>query len=1289
VDVDRAMSTEVTGAGVGGGAPDSIVLEEEIDPNYVPSEAEVVEYAKWLGMDLKTDQDLFWVAKEGLMAPLPKNWKPCKTKDTEDIYYFNFASGESTWDHPCDGYYKRLYEEEKKKKEVQMKESSDQVRTRAKQDVDQLLGKSDKKRKKKTVEVVEPFSTQTATKKVGIAALGPITTLEKKPLPGILPVMSAAEPSISSSSSSSLGRINAAVSSSADGKLGSVGTQSMSNSSSRTSVSMTPSSSTEFEPSEAKPQKSKKSSSLRAVIAESDAENKRETEEESPHKTVRRSSTPSSSAIPHESKAVSEAEPSGAEAKKSGGGGEVDSDIISKLRLQIRRLESDVEIKTRQCDRFESENAELERRLSKEKRTLKELRESFEDSESQLKKQLKNLNEEIADLNKQIDSAQASERLLRASNRELEMTNQDLKSATVSTTSASSSAGDDLLDKISKLESSNRRLTKTNADLEEQLSTQESQFKSKLATTQRRFDDLLKENELSKSKFQKCEESLQSEISNLRKTIKDAGVAPATKQADATSTTAPAPLPATAPVVVAVATSATEDMVPKVQFQQLTAELSSVKIERDDFANKCKRLELSIASWEGDCVEKESRLQQARSRANDLEAELTPLRATVRQNAVDLADANDKVRLLDMEKSTIRAEQADLRTKLADVSAKLQETTTAHEAVMTKQRVEMQSALDAEKLLNQQAEKKMRGFQEELLQLERRLQEVRDVRGSSPIKSSNAAPLGDLSNELESVNNLLHDAERRAKSYSVEADALRARVAALTERNAVLQAEADRLREMMHVFKASSQQNASPGLQAIETQLSAKNEELTAARALASSLRSQLDDMTRRWNELLEENKKLLQEGAAKSLALRDVEGSNDRVKLELGLLEKSAEAKTLELLQARRDEESERRARQKLESELEILRRRGEDPSRVQGHRNEGSIVELSIIVGKQQAIVAQLESKLLEAESTIKELGKPTQAPLKPSVPETVSEVVARPAHEESVAKAEAEQPLVNDPFEGLDKSILREMMLDFVRRRKPFHEGAASDSAPTTIGSKIVKEKKFIIEARKQLKDEKIAIRLEQNGLLKRREAWKNNRNSPLVGGVVKSKDVVKMLNKQTLQLNLAIEQARRTQQWLDEREKKLEKLEELVTEASFSNDSHEEFLAVGHLEKELDADATMIELEPFLPLQPSFHQSPLDALGFGANQENEVPSHMFFPEGSSRRPTNTYLQSKAEERARGGYSKAARPLSTSSENPPVVPSAGSLSNEDRRLLQGRIQKEVEERNRCMAAYHDHAG
>ena len=32
---------------------DSIVLEEEIDPNYKPTEDEVLEYARWLGMDEK------------------------------------------------------------------------------------------------------------------------------------------------------------------------------------------------------------------------------------------------------------------------------------------------------------------------------------------------------------------------------------------------------------------------------------------------------------------------------------------------------------------------------------------------------------------------------------------------------------------------------------------------------------------------------------------------------------------------------------------------------------------------------------------------------------------------------------------------------------------------------------------------------------------------------------------------------------------------------------------------------------------------------------------------------------------------------------------------------------------------------------------------------------------------------------------------------------------------------------------------------------------------------------
>lgn len=102
-------------AGTDGMPSDSLVLEEEIDPNYVPTGEEICEYAKWLGMDLQRDQGMLWIAKEGLKAPLPQHWKPCKTVDTEEIYYFNFSTGDSTWDHPCDDYYRKLYEQEKQK----------------------------------------------------------------------------------------------------------------------------------------------------------------------------------------------------------------------------------------------------------------------------------------------------------------------------------------------------------------------------------------------------------------------------------------------------------------------------------------------------------------------------------------------------------------------------------------------------------------------------------------------------------------------------------------------------------------------------------------------------------------------------------------------------------------------------------------------------------------------------------------------------------------------------------------------------------------------------------------------------------------------------------------------------------------------------------------------------------------------------------------------------------------------------------------------------------------------
>mmetsp|Transcript_92421 Transcript_92421/g.146108 ORF Transcript_92421/g.146108 Transcript_92421/m.146108 type:complete len:117 (-) Transcript_92421:102-452(-) len=99
---------------LGGGG--NVVLDEHVDDNYEPRENEIEEYAEWLGMDIEKDRDLFWIARQGLKAPLPKPWKPCQSEDNE-IFYFNFETGESVWDHPCDDHFRKVYQEHKARKE--------------------------------------------------------------------------------------------------------------------------------------------------------------------------------------------------------------------------------------------------------------------------------------------------------------------------------------------------------------------------------------------------------------------------------------------------------------------------------------------------------------------------------------------------------------------------------------------------------------------------------------------------------------------------------------------------------------------------------------------------------------------------------------------------------------------------------------------------------------------------------------------------------------------------------------------------------------------------------------------------------------------------------------------------------------------------------------------------------------------------------------------------------------------------------------------------------------------
>ena len=85
----------------------------EYDP---PSAMEIIEYAKYLGMNPIYDADLLWIAAEGLTAPLPAGWTEHEDQDG-NLYFYNTATDHSTREHPLDKHYRQTYLNEKRKKD--------------------------------------------------------------------------------------------------------------------------------------------------------------------------------------------------------------------------------------------------------------------------------------------------------------------------------------------------------------------------------------------------------------------------------------------------------------------------------------------------------------------------------------------------------------------------------------------------------------------------------------------------------------------------------------------------------------------------------------------------------------------------------------------------------------------------------------------------------------------------------------------------------------------------------------------------------------------------------------------------------------------------------------------------------------------------------------------------------------------------------------------------------------------------------------------------------------------
>ena len=79
----------------------SIVILNEDVLEHTATEEEVRSFASKIGMQFPEDEEFLSIARAGVRARLPDEWKPCQVSGESDMFYFNFSTGQSQWEHPC------------------------------------------------------------------------------------------------------------------------------------------------------------------------------------------------------------------------------------------------------------------------------------------------------------------------------------------------------------------------------------------------------------------------------------------------------------------------------------------------------------------------------------------------------------------------------------------------------------------------------------------------------------------------------------------------------------------------------------------------------------------------------------------------------------------------------------------------------------------------------------------------------------------------------------------------------------------------------------------------------------------------------------------------------------------------------------------------------------------------------------------------------------------------------------------------------------------------------------